>query len=213
MTATAARSSPKTSSFCDHQEGGASVPPFAALLMVRTRVRSAGQLIAGGIYPGTTMTTAAAQVSRDDLQFEGDRSGEALIAQPGCRHDDYTPASAALDLRIEAMTNKIGDRIEAFGSHTSPRTYKELYRQGMPKGRLAPVGLWPAPRSIPPGCRQHTSVACVLGLRPASPSPCRASARSGDDHWREGSCLALLSVRPSQPCRMTGIGWEAKFPF
>ena len=29
---------------------------------------------------------------------------------------------AALDLRIEAMTNKIGDRIDAFGSHTPPRT-------------------------------------------------------------------------------------------
>jgi hypothetical protein len=180
MTATAARSSPRTSSFCDWQEGGTSVPPFAALLMVRTRVRRAGRLVAGGIYPGTTMTTAAAQVPGYHVQFEGDRLGEALIAKPRSRHDDYTPAAAALDLRIEAMTNEIGNRIEAFGSHTSPRTYKELYRQGMPKGRLAPAGLWPASRSIPPGCRQHTSVACVLGLRPASPSPCRVSARSGD---------------------------------
>ena len=190
MTATAARSSPKTSSFCDHQEGGASVPPFAALLMVRTRVRSAGRLVAGGIYPGTTMTTAAAQVPGYHVQFEGDRPGEALIAQPGRRHDDYTPAAAALDLRIEAMTNEIGDRIEAFGSHTPPRTYKELYRQGMPKGRLAPAGLWPASHFIPPGCRQHTSLARVLRLRPASPSPCRVSARSGDDRWR-GLCLGL----------------------
>lgn len=184
MTATAARSLPRTSSFCDHQEGGASVPPFAALLMVRTRVRSAGRLVAGGIYPGTTMTTAAAQVPGYHVQFEGDRPGEALIAQPGRRDDDYTPAAAALDLRIEAMTNKIGDRIEAFGSHTSPRTYKELYRQGMWRDGWAPVGLWPASRSIPPGCRQHTSLARVLRLRPASPSPCRVSAHPGDDRWR-----------------------------
>lgn len=160
------------------------MPPFAALLMVRTRVRSAGRLVAGGIYPGTTMTTAAAQVPGYHVQFEGDRPGEALIAQPGRRHDDYTPAAAALDLRIEAMTNKIGDRIEAFGSHTSPRTYKELYRQGMWRDGWAPVGLWPASRSIPPGCRQHTSLARVLRLRPASPSPCRVSAHPGDDRWR-----------------------------
>ena len=200
MTATAARSSPKMSSFCDHQEGGASVPPFAALLMVRTRVRSAGRLVAGGINPGTTMTTAAAQVTGNHVQLKGYRLGEALIAQPGRRHDDYTPAAPALDLRIEAMTNEIGDRIEAFGSHTSPRTYKELYRQGMPKARLASAGLWPASRSIPPGCRQHTSQAHVLGLRPASPSPCRVSARSGDDRWR-GLCLGvgLLSV-PQSMC-------------
>jgi hypothetical protein len=192
MTATAARSSPRTSSFCDHQEGGASVPPFAALLMVRTRVRSAGRLVAGGIYPGTTMTTAAAQVPGYHVQFEGDRPGEALIAQPGRRHDDYTPAAAALDLRIEAMTNEIGNRIEAFGSHASPRTYKELSRQGLPKGRLAPASLWPASRSIPPGCRQHTGLAHVLGLRSASPSPCRVSARPGDDRRRGEFCSGLV---------------------
>ena len=174
------------------------MPPFAALLMVRTRVRSAGRLVAGGIYPGTTMTTAAAQVPGYHVQFEGDRPSEALIAKPGRRHDDYTPAAAALDLRIEAMTNEIGDRIEAFGSHTPPRTYKELFRQGMPKGRSAPAGLWLASRSIPPGCRHHTSLARVLRLRPASPSPCRVSARSGDDRWR-GVCLGLglLSVPQS----------------
>lgn len=98
------------------------MPPFAALLMERTRVRSAGGLVAGGIYPGTTMTTAAAQVPGYHVQFERDRLGEALIAKPRSRHDNHTPAAAALDLRIEAMTNEISDRIEAFGSHTPPRT-------------------------------------------------------------------------------------------
>lgn len=166
--------------------------------MVPTRVRSKGRLVAGGIHPGTTMTTAAAQVPGYHVQFERDRLGEALIAQPGSRYDHHTPAAATLDLRIEAITNEIGDRIEAFGSYTSPRTYKELYRLGMPKGRLAPAGLWPASRSIPPGCPQHTSLARVLRLRPASPSPCRVSARSGDDRWR-GLCLGLglLSVPQS----------------
>jgi len=68
------------------------------------------------------VTTAAAQVLGYHVQFKRDRPAEAVIAKPGRRHDDYTPAAAALDLRIEAMTNEISDRIEAFGSHTPPRT-------------------------------------------------------------------------------------------
>jgi hypothetical protein len=58
----------------------------------------------------------------DLSQVQRDRLGEALIAKTSCRHDHQTSAAAALDLRIEAMTHKIGDRIEAFGSHTPPRT-------------------------------------------------------------------------------------------
>jgi hypothetical protein len=41
-------------------------------LMVRTRVPSAGWLVAGGINPGTTMTTAAAQVPGYHVQLKGD---------------------------------------------------------------------------------------------------------------------------------------------
>jgi len=90
--------------------------------MVRARLWSAGRLIAGGINPATAVTADAAQVPGYHVQFEGDRSSKALIAKPDCGHDHHSPAAAALDLRIEAMTNEIGDRIEAFGSHTSPRT-------------------------------------------------------------------------------------------
>jgi len=68
------------------------------------------------------MTIAAAQVTGYHVQLKGDRLGEALIAKPRRRHDHHTPAAAALDLRIEAMTNEISDRIEAFGSHAPPRT-------------------------------------------------------------------------------------------
>ena len=98
------------------------MPSFHSSLVARARLWSAGGLVAGGIYPGTTMTTAAAQVPGYHVQFEWDRLGEALIAKPRSRHDHHTPAAAALDLRIEAMTNEISDRIEAFGSHTTPRT-------------------------------------------------------------------------------------------
>jgi hypothetical protein len=68
------------------------------------------------------VTTAAAQVPGYHDQFERDRPGKALIAKPGCGHDHHSPAAAAFDLRIEAMTNEVSDRIEAFNSHTSSRT-------------------------------------------------------------------------------------------
>ena len=180
MTATAARSSPRTSSFCDWQEGGTSVPPFAALLMVRTRVRSAGRLVAGGIYPGTTMTTAAAQVPGYHVQFEGDRPGEALIAQPGRRHDDYTPAAAALDLRIEAMTNEIGDRIEAFGSHTHREHIKNFIVKGCRRGgwRLSAYGRHRALFRRAAANTQASPVCWVCDRRhqvPAGPRPVRVT--------------------------------------
>jgi hypothetical protein len=68
------------------------------------------------------VTTAAAQVPGYHAQFKRDRPAEAVIAKPGRRHDHHAPAAAALDLRIETMTNEIGDRIEAFDSHAPLRT-------------------------------------------------------------------------------------------
>ena len=180
MTATAARSSPKTSSFCDHQEGGASVPPFHSSLVARARLWSAGRIIAGRINPGTAVTTAAAQVPGYHVQFEGDRPGEALIAQPGRRHDDYTPAAAALDLRIEAMTNEIGDRIEAFGSHTHREHINNFIVKGCRRGgwRLSAYGRHRALFRRAAANTQASPVCWVCDRRhqvPAGPRPVRVT--------------------------------------
>jgi len=59
---------------------------------------------------------------RDHRKLHWDRLGEALIPQPGRRDDHDAAASAAFNLRIETMSDQIGDSVETLASHASGRT-------------------------------------------------------------------------------------------
>lgn len=59
---------------------------------------------------------------------------------------------------------------------------------------------------MPPGCRQHTGLAHVLGLRPASPSPCRVSAHPGYDRWRGGVGSELFAQHTEKQVFSNGSG-------
>lgn len=98
MTATAARSSPRTSSSSDRQGGAQASPePFQG-------------------------DEAAAQVPRDDLQLHRDGFGKASVSQFGCGDDHNAVASETFNLCIEAMANQIGEGIETFAAHAMIRT-------------------------------------------------------------------------------------------
>ncbi|WP_155647028.1 MULTISPECIES: hypothetical protein [Erythrobacter] len=77
---------------------------------------------ARGIDLRPAVAAAAPQVLCDYVQLHGNRLGEALIAQlrRGDQHD--TPASEAFDLRVEPMTNQIGDCVDTLHSHERRRT-------------------------------------------------------------------------------------------
>ncbi|WP_146107633.1 hypothetical protein [Porphyrobacter sp. HT-58-2] len=68
------------------------------------------------------MTAAASQMLSDHRKIHRDRLGEALIAQPGRRDNHDAAAPAAFNLRIETMSDQIGDRVETLTSHRRRRT-------------------------------------------------------------------------------------------
>ncbi len=63
------------------------------------------------------MTAAAPEVLRNHIELHRNRLGETLIAQIGRGDQNETAASAAFDLRIEPMTNQIGDCVDTLHSH------------------------------------------------------------------------------------------------
>jgi len=113
MTVTAARSSPRTSSFSERQ-GGAQASPKTV-----SRWR---KLDAGGVQLRPTVPAAAAQVSRDDLQFHRNGFGKASVSQFGCGDDHNAVASETFNLCIEAMANQIGQGFETLAAHGYVRT-------------------------------------------------------------------------------------------
>lgn len=109
MTAMAARSSPRTSSFSDREGRRAGV----------ARALSGGrQLDTGGVQLGSPVTAAAAQVPRDDLQLHRDGFGKASVSQFGRRNDHNAAACETFNLCVEAMANQIGHRIETLAAHS-----------------------------------------------------------------------------------------------
>lgn len=77
---------------------------------------------ARGIDLRPAMAAAAPQVLCDHVELHRNRPGEALIPKlrRGDQHD--TPAYEAFDLRIEPMTNQIGDCVDTLYSHKQRRT-------------------------------------------------------------------------------------------
>jgi hypothetical protein len=64
----------------------------------------------------------AAQVPRDNLQFHRDGFRKASVSETRSSDDDNAAAPAAFNLRIETMSDQIGDSVETLASHRRRRT-------------------------------------------------------------------------------------------
>jgi len=77
------------------------------------------------------MAAAAPKVLCDHVELHRNRLGEALIAQLGRGDQHDTAASEAFDLRVEPMTNQIGDCVDTLHSHEQRRTSWEHHGQAL----------------------------------------------------------------------------------